>query len=51
MPGTLTPSEEAQLQQTVEMFEAIAQSQPDDYQSLEILKEAYFCIVGHTKSF
>jgi tetratricopeptide (TPR) repeat protein len=41
MPGTLTPSEEAQLQQTVEMFEAIAQSQPHDYQSLEILKEAY----------
>ncbi len=41
MPGTLTPSEEAQLQQTVEMFEAISQSQPHDYQSLEILKEAY----------
>lgn len=41
MPGTLTPSEEAQLQQTVEMFEAIAQSQPHDYQSLEILKDVY----------
>ena len=39
--STLTPSEEAQLAQTIEMFEVIAQSQPQDYQSLEILKEAY----------
>lgn len=39
--GTLTSSEEAQLQQTIEMFEVITQSQPQDYQSLEILKEAY----------
>ena len=38
---TLTPSEEAQLAQTIEMFEVITQSQPNDYQSLEILKEAY----------
>jgi len=29
------------LLRTVEMFEAITDSQPDDYQSLEILKEAY----------
>ncbi len=28
--------------QTIEMFEVITQSQPLDYQSLEILKEAYF---------
>src|SRR5215471_897209 len=41
MPTTLNPSEEAQLGQTVEMFEVITQSQPHDYQSLEILKEAY----------
>src|SRR6516225_11604387 len=41
MSSTLTPSEEAQLAQTVEMFEVITQSQPLDYQSLEILKEAY----------
>jgi hypothetical protein len=41
MPGTLTTSEEAQLSQTIEMFEVITQSQPLDYQSLEILKEAY----------
>jgi len=41
MASTLTPSEEAQLAQTIEMFEVITQSQPQDYQSLEILKEAY----------
>jgi len=29
------------LSQTIEMFEVITQSQPSDYQSLEILKEAY----------
>jgi len=38
---TLTPGEEAQLAQTIEMFEVITESQPSDYQSLEILKEAY----------
>jgi tetratricopeptide (TPR) repeat protein len=37
----LNPGEEAQLQQTVEMFEVITQTQPLDYQSLDILKEAY----------
>ncbi len=41
MASTLTTSEEAQLGQTIEMFEVITQSQPHDYQSLEILKEAY----------
>jgi len=41
MASTLTPAEEAQLAQTIEMFEVITQSQPLDYQSLEILKEAY----------
>src|SRR6516225_7017716 len=39
--ATISPSEEAQLAQTVEMFEVITQSQPQDYQSLEILKEPY----------
>lgn len=39
--ATLTQSEESQLFQTIEMFEVITQSQPQDYQSLEILKEAY----------
>jgi tetratricopeptide (TPR) repeat protein len=37
----LNPGEEAQLPQTIEMFEVIVQSQPNDCQSLEILKEAY----------
>lgn len=41
MASTLTASEEGQLRQTIEMFEVITQSQPDDYQSLEILQEAY----------
>src|SRR5437899_6331601 len=41
MASTLSSSEEAQLAQTIEMFEVITQSQPHDYQSLEILKEAY----------
>jgi tetratricopeptide (TPR) repeat protein len=41
MAGTLTANEEAQLLQTIEMFEVITLSQPMDYQSLEILKEAY----------
>src|SRR5512138_3208702 len=41
MATTLTAGEEAQLAQTIEMFEVITQSQPLDYQSLEILKEAY----------
>src|SRR4051794_28887987 len=41
MVGSLTSAEEAQLAQTIEMFEVITQSQPQDYQSLEILKEAY----------
>lgn len=39
--GTLNNGEEAQLLQTIEMFEVIVQSQPNDTQSLEILKEAY----------
>ena len=39
--ATLNASEEAQLRQTIEMFEVIVQSQPNDCQSLEILKEAY----------
>src|SRR5260370_36542805 len=41
MASTLKPAEEDQLTQTIEMFEVITQSQPQDYQSLEILKEAY----------
>lgn len=39
--STITQAEAGQLEQTIEMFEVITQSQPQDYQSLEILKEAY----------
>lgn len=38
---TLSEEEHSQILQTIEMFEVITQTQPDDYQSLEILKEAY----------
>lgn len=41
MPASVSNSEEAQLLQTIEMFEVITQSQPLDCQSLEILREAY----------
>jgi hypothetical protein len=41
MATSLTQDEEAQLAQTIEMFEVITQTQPHDCQSLEILKEAY----------
>jgi len=45
---TLSEEEHSQIVQTIEMFEVILQTQPDDYQSLEILKEAY-AKVGRTK--
>jgi tetratricopeptide (TPR) repeat protein len=38
---TLSDEERNQILQTIDMFEVITQTQPDDYQSLEILKEAY----------
>ena len=38
---TTAAEDESQLNQTIEMFEVIVQSQPNDCQSLEILKEAY----------
>ncbi len=41
MDANLTSEERAQILQTIEMFEVIAQTQPDDCQSLDILKEAY----------
>lgn len=41
MAAQITGEESQQLLRTVEMFEAITESQPNDYQSLEILKEAY----------
>src|SRR5947209_10328132 len=47
---TLSADEHSQIVQTIEMFEAITQTQPDDYQSLEILKEAYSKVHKHTEA-
>jgi tetratricopeptide (TPR) repeat protein len=47
---TLSEEEHRQIVQTIEMFEAITQTQPDDYQSLEILKEAYQKVGRHDES-
>jgi tetratricopeptide (TPR) repeat protein len=47
---TLSEEEHSQIVQTIEMFEAIAQTQPDDYQSLEILKEAYGKVGRHEEA-
>lgn len=47
MVSTLSNGEEAQLLQTIEMFDVITQSQPHDVQSLEILKEAYSKLGRH----
>jgi hypothetical protein len=41
MAVVITKEEAAQLALTIEMFEVITQSQPDDWQSLRILQEAY----------
>ncbi len=40
----MSEEEHSQIVQTIEMFEVITQTQPDDYQSLEILKDAYLKI-------
>src|SRR5205085_3679564 len=47
---TLSEEEHSQIVQTIEMFEVILQTQPDDYQSLEILKEAYAKVGRKTDS-
>jgi tetratricopeptide (TPR) repeat protein len=43
-----TSAQMEQLLQTVQMFEVIADTQPNDYQSLEILKEAYVSLERHS---
>jgi hypothetical protein len=48
---TLSEEEKSQIVQTIEMFEVITQTQPDDYQSLEILKEGYRKIGRLEESF
>ncbi|HYR22038.1 MAG TPA: hypothetical protein VEP30_03815 [Chthoniobacterales bacterium] len=47
---TLSAEEHSQILQTIEMFEAITQTQPEDYQSLEILREAYTKIGRHDEA-
>jgi tetratricopeptide (TPR) repeat protein len=47
---TLSEEEHSQIVQTIEMFEAITQTQSDDYQSLEILKEAYGKLGRHDEA-
>ena len=41
MAVVITKEEAAQLEETIKMFEVMTQSQPDDWQSLAILKEVY----------
>lgn len=41
MPTELSEEEREQILQTIQMFEMITQTQPDDYQSYDVLKEAY----------
>lgn len=48
MSAALTASEEAQTLQTIEMFDVIARSNPADFESLEILKEAYHKLGRHS---
>ena len=42
MSANVSPEEQEQILQTIEMFEVIAQANPHDCQSLEILKDAYW---------
>ncbi len=42
MSNQVSTEEKEQILQTIEMFEVITQTNPDDCQSLEILKEAYW---------
>lgn len=46
-PQTVSPEEQEQILQTIEMFEVIIQASPQDCQSMEILKDAYLR-VGRT---
>ena len=46
----ISPEEQEQIRQTIEMFEVITQANPQDTQSLEILKEAYGRVGQQTES-
>lgn len=41
MAASITANEQEQILQTIEMFEVISEMNPDDYQSLALLREAY----------
>ncbi len=41
-PTMISSEEQELLHQTIEMFEVIVQANPQDFQSMEILKDAYF---------
>lgn len=47
---TQSEGEQNQILQTIDMFEVITRTQPDDYQSLEILKEAYGKLGRHEEA-
>src|SRR6188768_2892200 len=40
-PPTISSEEQEQILQTIEMFEVITQANPQDCQSMDILKDAY----------
>ncbi len=46
----LSTEEQEQIRQTIEMFEVITQANPQDTQSMEILKEAYFKLGKQSES-
>src|ERR1700759_5309836 len=41
LPTSLSSEEQEQILQTIEMFEVITQANPQDCQSMDILKDAY----------
>lgn len=51
MNPPLSILEQEQILQTIEMFELITQSNPDDYQSFDILKEAYMKVGRDEESY
>jgi tetratricopeptide (TPR) repeat protein len=44
----ISAEEREQIQQTIEMFEVITQANPNDVQSLEVLKDAYWKLDRHS---
>jgi len=50
MPTEISDEEREQILQTIQMFEMITQTQPDDYQSYDVLKEAYLKLGRHEEA-